>query len=72
MKMLIISAFIGCRKTYLFKNQEELLFRIYEERKHFSFLDSNSSKFGKQDGWEKEYVDSIQSVVGTVDFIFIS
>ena len=72
MKTLIISAFPGCGKTYLFKNQEELLFRVYEERRHFSFLDSDSSKFEKQDGWEKEYVDSIQRVVGTVDFIFIS
>ena len=72
MKTLIISAFPGCGKTYLVRNQEELLFRVYEERKHFSFLDSDSSKFEKKDGWEKEYVDSIERVIGTVDFIFIS
>lgn len=35
-------------------------------------MDSDSSKFEKKDGWEKEYVDSIESVIGTVDFIFIS
>lgn len=71
-KTLVISAFSACGKTYLFNNQNRLLFRNYEDTIHYSFLDSDSSKFAKYDGWEREYVDQIESALGTVDFIFIT
>lgn len=60
---MIISAFPGCGKTYLFKNQEQLGYKI---------LDSDSSKFERRDNWEKEYVDHIVDNIGKYDFIFIS
>lgn len=60
---MIISAFPGCGKTYIFKNQEKLGYKI---------IDSDSSKFKKDNGWEKEYVDYISSNIGKYDFIFIS
>ncbi len=62
-KTLIISAFPGCGKTYLFNHQNEFGYTI---------LDSDSSKFSKTSNWEKEYVDHITSNIGCVDFIFIS
>lgn len=68
MKTLIISAFPACGKTYLFKEQDKLEFNGIK----YSFSDSDSSKFDKQENWEKAYIDSIQSKIGTVDFILIS
>lgn len=55
--------FLGCGKTYLFRNQIELGYKI---------LDSDSSKFEKGEGWEKEYVNHIQSNADKYDFIFVS
>lgn len=71
-RTLIISAFSACGKTYLFDNQDTLLFKNFEEKIHYSFLDSDSSQFAKYDGWEKEYVDRIEREIGTVDFIFVT
>ena len=72
-KTLIISAFPACGKTFLYKNQEQLLFKSQDGLQiHYSFLDSDSSKFKKYDGWEKEYVNHIEENIGKVDFIFIS
>lgn len=72
-KTLIISAFPACGKTFLYRNQEQLLFKSQNGLQiHYSFLDSDSSKFKKYDGWEKEYVNHIEENIGKVDFIFIS
>ena len=72
-KTLIISAFPACGKTFLYKNQEQLLFKSQDGLQiHYSFLDSDSSKFKKYDGWEKEYVNHIEENIGKVDSIFIS
>ena len=73
MKTMIISAFPSCGKTYLYKNQNELTFPNCNGKLiHYSFIDSESSKYEKCDGWEKRYVDDIISHIGTVDFIFIA
>lgn len=73
-RTLIISAFPACGKTYLYRNQNTLLFDCCGEKKiHYSFDDSDSSKFPKHEGWEKEYIDYIEKKkIGSVDFIFIS
>lgn len=71
-KTLIVSAFSACGKTFLFNHQNELLFKSFEERIHFSFLDSDSSKFEKYEGWEKDYVDHVETELGKVDFIFVT
>lgn len=63
MKTIIVSAFPGCGKTYLYANQDKYGYKI---------IDSDSSKFEKYDGWEKEYVDYISSNIGKYDFIFVS
>lgn len=63
MKTMIVSAFPGCGKTYLYRNQEKYGYKI---------LDSESTKFSKYDGWEKEYVDYIVSNIGKYDFILIA
>lgn len=60
---MIISAFPGCGKTYIYKNQKEYNYQV---------LDSDSSKFEKHDGWELEYVEYIKSNIGKYDFIFIA
>lgn len=72
MKSMIISAFPACGKTYLYENQNTLQFNCYGETKHFSVCDSESSKYEKSSGWEKDYVNDIVNKLGTVDFIFIS
>lgn len=72
MKTMIVSAFPGCGKTYLGENQDKLEFNFKGEKRKFSFLDSDSSHYKKHDGWEKEYIDDIETKLGTVDFIFIS
>ena len=71
-RTLIISAFPACGKTYLYKNQKNLLFNSNGEKIYYSFLDSDSSKFKKYNGWEKEYINHIEKNIGNVDFIFIS
>lgn len=63
LKTMIISAFLGCGKTYLYRNQEKFNYKI---------IDSESTKFKKCDGWEKEYVDYIVLNIGKYDFIFVS
>lgn len=71
-RTLIISAFPACGKTYLYQNQDVLLFtNIYEQRIHYSFIDIDSSKFKKENDWERKYVDSIEENMGKVDFILI-
>lgn len=71
-RTLIISAFPACGKTYLYKNQNTLQFNSCGKKIHYSFSDSDSSKFPKRDGWEIEYVDHIEKKIGAVDFVFIS
>lgn len=63
MNTMIISAFPACGKTYLFRNQEKLNYKI---------LDSDSSKFVKTKGWEIRYVNHIIENIGKYDFIFIA
>lgn len=63
MKTMIISAFPGCGKTYIYENQSEYDYKI---------MDSDSSKFEKHDGWELEYVEHIMDNIGKYDFIFIA
>ncbi|MEE1255992.1 MAG: hypothetical protein UHN47_05720 [Lachnospiraceae bacterium] len=73
MNTMIISAFAGCGKTYLFEKQCQLQFRDsngYE--KCYSFLDSDSSKFEKKENWVNMYIEHIKSKIGTVDFIFVA
>ena len=71
-RTLIVSAFPACGKTYLYRNQKDLLFGPKGVKVCYSFLDSDSSRFKKYDGWEKDYVDYIENHIGSVDFIFIS
>lgn len=72
MNTMIISAFPGCGKTYLYKNQSKLTFKYLGRNKVFTFSDSDSSQYKKNNSWEKRYVDEILTKIGTVDFIFIS
>lgn len=62
MKTVIVSAFPGCGKTYVYRNQDTLNLRV---------LDSDSSKFEKYSGWESDYVDHICSNLGKYNFIFV-
>jgi len=63
-KTLLISAFAGCGKTWLVKNQE---------RFKYSMRDSDSSTYEKTEGWEKRYIENILQQVnsGKYDFIFM-
>lgn len=63
MKTMIISAFPGCGKTYIYENQSKYNYKI---------MDSDSSKFEKHDGWEFEYVEHIINNIGKYDFIFVA
>ena len=63
MKTMIISAFPGCGKTYIYENQEKYNYKV---------LDSDSSKFEKNTHWETLYVDHICDNIGKYDFIFIA
>lgn len=72
MNTMIVSAFPGCGKTYLYERQDILNFTYLGERKRFTFCDSDSSKYKKECGWEKKYADDIEKKLGTVDFLFIS
>ena len=62
-KTMIISAFPGCGKTYLYDNQDKYNYKI---------LDSDSSRYEKHEGWELEYVNHICENIGKYDFIFIA
>lgn len=53
-------------------NQSTLEFKFKGQNKKFTFYDMDSSLYKKYDGWEKEYVDNIESRIGAADFIFIS
>ena len=68
---MVVSAFPACGKTYLYENQDDLLFSYLGESIKFTFLDSDSSKYKKHEGWEKEYVDDLEKKLGTADFLFI-
>ena len=72
MKTIIISAFPGCGKTYLYENQNNIIFDIVGREKNLKFLDSDSSKYPKSEHWEKDYVDDLMNKIGSVDVIFIS
>ena len=72
MNTLIISAFAGCGKTYLYNEQHRMRFSYNGETKYYSFLDSDSSKFEKEPDWVDTYMDHIKSKIGTVDFIFVA
>lgn len=71
-RTMIISAFPGCGKTYLYGHQNNLRFDYRGVSRAFSFCDSDSSHYEKSQGWEKRYVDDIEKKIGTVDFVFIS
>ena len=70
-KTLIVSAFPGCGKTFLYEAQNAT-FSIYGTNKTISFIDSDSSSYSKTPDWEYRYALDIKSKLGTVDFIFIS
>jgi hypothetical protein len=72
MNTMIISAFPATGKTYLYRNQDSLTFNYLGQDKRFSFKDSDSSHYTKTQDWQKQYVDDIKNLCGTVDFIFIS
>lgn len=63
MNTLIISAFPGCGKTYIYENQDKYGYKV---------MDSYSSKFAKHENWEEEYVEHIKNNLGKFDFIFIA
>lgn len=72
MNTMIISAFPGCGKTYLTRNQENLDFSFMGEDVNFTFCDLDSSQYEKTEGWTRRYIDHVIAKVGTVDFIFVS
>jgi len=57
---LVISAFPGCGKSYMYRNNEDKL-----------ILDSDSSKFDKSD-FPRNYIEHIQSNIGKADIIMVS
>lgn len=71
MNTMIISAFDGCGKTYLFDNQKELTFNYQNKTIQLSFADCKESEYIKGEGWEESFVDYVESLIGNVDFIFI-
>lgn len=71
-KTLIISAFPGCGKTYLYQNQGKLGFKHFGKDVVFSVCDSDSSRYEKHDGWERQYVDDMEERLGTVDFLLVA
>lgn len=71
-KTMIISAFPGCGKTYLYENQDTLNFKYLGENQKFTFGDLDSSHYEKCNSWEKRYVDDIEKKLGSIDFLFIS
>ena len=62
MKTIIISAFPGVGKSYLFDNKPTTIGEI---------LDSDSSTFDKKD-FPNNYLDHIESNIGKVDIILVS
>lgn len=71
-RTMIISAFPACGKTYLFREQNNIEFETGNGTKRLTFSDSDSSKFNNGGNWYGAYVDYIESLIGTVDFIFVS
>ena len=69
---LIVSAFPGSGKTYMFENQKNTKYVFNNEIHEFKFKDSDSSKYAKDEGWEKRYIDDILKLRFDYDFIFIS
>ena len=57
---LVISAFPGCGKSHLYRNQSNKV-----------ILDSDSSKFDKSD-FPRNYIEHIKENVGKVDIILVS
>ena len=57
---LVISAFPGCGKSHMYRNNEDKL-----------ILDSDSSKFDKSD-FPRNYIEHIQSNIGKADIIMVS
>lgn len=63
MKTLIVSAFPGCGKTYLYQHQADIGYCI---------IDVDSSKFKDNNCWEVHYVNYIENCIGKFDFILVS
>lgn len=61
MNTIVISAFPGTGKSWAAKNCN-----------NFSIIDSDSSSYKKEPGWEDKYAEFIESKLDTVDFIFVS
>ena len=57
---LVISAFPGCGKSHMYRNNEDKI-----------ILDSDSSKFDKSD-FPRNYIEHIKSNIGKVDIIMVS
>lgn len=57
---LVISAFPGCGKSHMYRNNEGKI-----------ILDSDSSKFDKSD-FPRNYIEHIKSNIGKVDIIMVS
>ena len=62
-KTMIISAMVGCGKTWLASHQEEL---------GYSVCDIDSSTYDKTAGWEQQYVDDLVKQVQTGKYDFIT
>ena len=71
MNTVVISAFPGCGKTYL-SDQKTMPVHYMGKLHWVLFLNINSSEFPKYPGWHADYVDHVESKIGTVDFIFVS
>ncbi len=63
-RAIIISGFAGIGKTGLVEHDS-----FYEGKKIF---DLSSSYFRKNEGWEKNYCDIVESISKEYDYIFIS
>lgn len=63
-RTMLVSAFAGCGKTWLVKNQEQFT---------FTMRDSDSSSYEKTNNWPTNYVNDIMDEIktGEFDFIFI-
>lgn len=59
-KTLVVSAFPGCGKSHMFRNNEGKL-----------IMDSDSSKFDKSD-FPRNYIKHIKSNIGKADIIMVS
>ncbi len=63
MKTIIISAFPGCGKSFLFNKEKN--------SQYISVLDSDSSKFDK-DNFPRNYIEHIKENIGKVNIILVS